>query len=62
MQTYKKLIQHANKEYFEQKGSIRMKMAEKEAKKLAHEEYKQRKKAKYESESTTKALTVQTIQ
>ena len=45
MKNYNAIIDRANKLYAEENGSIRMKMMEKEAKKLIKDDYKQKKKA-----------------
>ena len=44
MGKYNAIIQKAHKIYAEENGSVRMKMMEKEAKKLIKEDFKQRKK------------------
>jgi len=45
MKKYNAIIDKANKIYSEENGSVRMKMMEKEAKKLIKDDYKQKKKA-----------------
>jgi hypothetical protein len=46
MEKYNAIIQKAYSVYAEEKGSLRMKMMEKEAKKLIKDDFKQRKKEK----------------
>jgi|JI10StandDraft_1071094.scaffolds.fasta_scaffold2393787_2 hypothetical protein len=46
MAQYNSMIEKANRIYAEENGSVRMKMMEKEAKKLIREDFKQRKKEK----------------
>ena len=48
MEKYNAIIDTANRVYAEENGSIRMRIIEKEARKLIREDAKQRKKAKHE--------------
>lgn len=54
MQKYQDIIERANKIYAEENGSIRMKMMEKEAKKLIKDDFKQRKKQKEANKAVQK--------
>ena len=44
MEKYNAIIQKAHRAYAEENGSVRMKMMEKEAKKLIKDDFKQKKK------------------
>lgn len=44
MEKYNAIIQKAHRVYAEENGSVRMKMMEKEAKKLIKDDFKQKKK------------------
>lgn len=41
MNVYEQLIDHCNKQHFEEKSGPKMKIAQKEAKRLAREEYRE---------------------
>lgn len=54
MNKYNAIIEKANRVYAEENGSIRMKMMDKEAKRLIKEDFKQRKKEKAAKEEKEK--------